>query len=88
MNPLKFKKTAASLAVGVFVLSVIVCTEIRAKTPTLDPAATKILKHLTDYIVSLKKFSLHTENTLEDLLESGSRIDFNISANVIVSRPN
>jgi hypothetical protein len=30
MKSLKFKKTAAFLAVGVFVLSVIVCTELRA----------------------------------------------------------
>jgi hypothetical protein len=54
----------------------------------VDPAAVQILKHLTDYLVSLKKFSLLTENTLEDLLESGHRVDFNISASGIVSRPN
>jgi hypothetical protein len=88
MRPLKFKKTAASLAVGVFVLSVIVCTEVQAQTPAVDSAAVQILKHFIDYLGTLNKFSLHTENTLEDLLKSGSRIDFNISANVIVSRPN
>jgi hypothetical protein len=31
---------------------------------------------------------VRTENTLEDLLESGQRVDFDISASVIVSRPN
>jgi hypothetical protein len=43
---------------------------------------------MTDYLRSLKKFSVHTQTTLEDLLESGHRVDFDISANVTVSRPN
>ncbi len=43
---------------------------------------------MTDYLGSLKQFSLQTQVTLEDLLDSGHRIDFDISASVIVSRPN
>ena len=48
--------------------------------------ATKILQRMTDYLGSLKQFSVHTQNTLEDLLASGHRVDFDVSANVIVSR--
>jgi hypothetical protein len=88
MKPLKFRKTAAFLAVGVFVLSMIFSAEPSAQTPAVDPAATKILKHMTDYLGSLKQFSVHTQITLEDLLESGHRIDLDVSANVIISRPN
>jgi hypothetical protein len=54
----------------------------------VDPAATQILKRMTDYLDSLKQFSVHTQNTVEDLLESGQRIDVDVSANVTVSRPN
>jgi hypothetical protein len=57
MKPLKFRKTAAFLAVGVFVLSMIFSTELSVQTPAVDPAATKILKHTIDYLGSLKQFS-------------------------------
>jgi hypothetical protein len=73
---------------GVFALSATVCTEVQAQPPAVDPAATKILKRMTDYVGSLKQFSVRTQTTLEDLLDSGHRVDFDISANVIVSRPN
>ena len=54
----------------------------------MDPAATKILKRMTDYLGSLKQFSVRTQNTFEDVLDSGHRVDFDVSATVIVSRPN
>jgi hypothetical protein len=54
----------------------------------VDPGAVQILQRMTDYLSNLKQFSVHTQTTLEDLLESGHRVDFDISANVIVSRPN
>ncbi len=88
MKRLNFRKAAALLAVGVFALSATVSTEVRAQAPAVDPAATKILKRMTDYVGSLKQFSVRTQNTLEDLLDSGHRVDFDVSANVIVSRPN
>jgi len=59
-----------------------------AQAPGVDPAATKILKRMTDYVGSLKQFSVHTQNTLEDLLDSGQRVDLEVSADVIISRPN
>ena len=43
---------------------------------------------MTDYLGSLQQFSVHTQNTLEDVLESGHRIDIDVSASVIISRPN
>ena len=59
-----------------------------AQAPGIDPQAEKILRRMTDYLGGLKKFSLQTQVTLEDLLDSGHRIDFDISTRVIVSRPN
>ena len=79
---------AASFALGALALSVTVATDARAQTPAVDPAAMQILKRMTDYLGSLKQFSVHTQNTLEDVLDSGHRVDFEISANVIISRPN
>ena len=39
--------------------------------PAVDPAATKILQRMTDYLGSRQQFSVRTQNTLEDLLASG-----------------
>ena len=88
MNRLNFRMAAALLAVGVLTLSVTVSTEVRAQTPVVDPAATQILKRMTDYLGGLKKFSVHTQNTIEDVLDSGQRVDLEVSASVVLSRPN
>ena len=83
-----FRMAVALFSLGVFALSAAVSTEVRAQTPTVDPAATQILQKMTDYLGSMKQFSVHTQNTLEDVLESGHRVDLDVSASVIVSRPN
>ena len=64
-----------------------VATEVSAQSPAVDPAATQVLKKMTDYLSGLKQFSVHTENTFEDVLDTGQRVDYNISANVVISRP-
>jgi len=88
MSTLNFRMAAALLALGALALSAIVPTEVRAQAPAVDPAATKILQRMTDYLGSLQQFSVHTQNTLEDVLDSGQRVDFDVSASVIISRPN
>ena len=88
MNPFKFRKAAALYAIGVFVLSATLVTGVRAQSPGVDPSASQILKRMTDYLGGLKQFSVHTQNTLEDWLDSGHKIDFDVSANVTIRRPN
>jgi hypothetical protein len=70
------------LVMGISVL------ESRAEEPAIDPAATEILKRMTDYLGGLEQFSVHTQNTLEDRITSGHRVDLDVSAKVILSRPN
>jgi hypothetical protein len=43
---------------------------------------------MTDYVGGLQQFSVHTQNTLEDLLVTGQRVDVDVSADVAISRPN
>jgi hypothetical protein len=85
---LKFKTVVPLILLVVLTMSVTIFTETRAQTPAVDPAATEILKRMTNYLGSLKQFSVHTQNTLEDELDSGHRIDLDVSASVTVSRPN
>ena len=88
MNKLNFRTAAALFALGVLVLSATIYDEVWAQAPTVDPAATQILQRMTDYLASLQKFSVHTQNNIEDELDSGHRVDFDVSANVIINRPN
>jgi hypothetical protein len=81
------RMATAIFALGVLALSVTVPAQVNAQA-VVDPAATQLLKRMTDYLDSLKQFSVHTQNTVEDLLDSGQRIDVDVSANVTVSRPN
>jgi len=88
MRLLNFKTAAALVAIAGIALFAIVSIEVQAQATAVDPAATQILKRMTEYLASLQKFSVHTQNTLEDVLDSGHRVDFDVSANVIISRPN
>lgn len=88
MRSLNVKMAAAWIAIGVLALSVTVSTGVRAQAPAVDPAAVQILQRMTGYLGSLQQFSVHTQNTLEDMLESGHRVDFDVGASVIISRPN
>lgn len=88
MRTFKFRIATVLFVLGILALSATVSTEVRAQAPAVDPAAAQILQRMTDYLGSLKQFSVHTQNTLEDLLDSGHRVDFDVSASVIVSRPN
>ena len=86
MKKWNFGKAAVFLAVGMVALYATMFEEVRAQA--VDPAAVQILQRMTDHLGSLKQFSVHTQNTLEDLLVSGHRVDFDISAKVIIRRPN
>jgi len=88
MNASKFLTTVALSLLLIFLLLATVSTNALAKALAVDPAATEILKRMTNYLGSLKQFSVQTQNTFEDVLVSGHRIDLDISADVIISRPN
>ena len=53
----------------------------------IDPDALQIFKGMTDYLGSLQRFGLHTENTYEDVLETGQKFQFHFSSSVVAERP-
>nr|MBS0022416.1 DUF2092 domain-containing protein [Gammaproteobacteria bacterium] len=81
-------RVAASFALGALVLAVTVSTEVRAQALAVDPAATQLLRRMTDYLAGLEQFSLDTQNTIEDVLESGQKIQRDIATSVVIRRPN
>ena len=87
-----FKVFAASCALLSLVAVGAYSKKAAAKPPSqsaaVDPAAVKLLRGMTDYLSGLKQFSVVALNMREDVLESGHRVDFEVSSKVIVSRPN
>ena len=59
----------------------------QTSAPAVDPVAVKLLRGMTDYLSGLKQFSVHVRNAREDMLDSGHRVDFEISAKLIINRP-
>jgi hypothetical protein len=88
MRKLNFRVAAALVALAVLVLLTTFLVEVQAQAPAVDPAATKILKRMTDYLSGLKQFSVQTQNDLEDVLDSGHRVDFDIWVSMTLRRPN
>jgi hypothetical protein len=58
-----------------------------AQPTGIDPQATAILKRSIDYISGLKAFSVDTTSTIEVVLTSGQKIQFDNAAVASVQRP-
>jgi hypothetical protein len=54
----------------------------------VDPEALAILRRATDAVGSLERFSLRAESTLEAVLVSGQKIEFDSDVTLTVERPN
>lgn len=88
MNTWKRRLAAAWLVLGVSALLVALPAVARAQAQAVDPAALQRLKEMTTFLDSLQRFSVRTQNTIEDLHATGHRVDYDLSANVTVKRPN
>jgi hypothetical protein len=58
-----------------------------AGSPEADPDALQILNRMTDYLGGLENFSMHTENSYEDVFDSGQKIQHDFSSSIVISRP-
>jgi len=59
-----------------------------AQPTAIDPRAQAILKKATDYLAGLKQFSVDTTSTIEVVLQSGQKLQFDNGASASVQRPN
>ncbi len=81
-------RTFLTALLAVAALSTTRAGEVGSAGLTVDPAAKQILKNMCDYLGGLDQFSVDTQNTIQDLLEGGQKIDIDVSAKALVSRPN
>lgn len=84
----KSRTSAAMSGLAALALLVSVSAEVRAQAAAVDADAAQILRRMTDYLGNLQRFSLDTQNTFEDVLESGQKIQYDLSTSVVVQRPN
>lgn len=54
----------------------------------IDPKAVEILRNSLNYFSNVKEFSAQAQSTLEDILDSGHRVDYEFAGEVVVQRPN
>jgi hypothetical protein len=59
-----------------------------AQPTGMQPEAQQLLRRMGDYLASQQKFAVNTENSIEVVLKSGQKIQFDGPATAIVSRPN
>jgi hypothetical protein len=59
-----------------------------AQAPRIDPQAQAIFKKSIDYLAGLKQSSVDTHSTIEVVLHSGQKLQFDNGASASVQRPN
>jgi hypothetical protein len=83
------KRLAATLARCCTIIAIVsVSAAVRAQPTGIAPEAQRLLKASTDFLASQKQFSADTRNTLEVVLKSGQKVEFNHTARLSVQRPN
>lgn len=92
MKPKTTGQIARLLAGGAGALALVMAAalpESAVAQPTdIDPQAEKLLRASTDFLASQKQFSLVTRSTLEIVLDSGQKIQFDHTLRQSVQRPN
>jgi hypothetical protein len=83
-----FMRRAGSLLVLTIVLLGAWPQPGRAQPAGIDPQAEKLLRRMSDYLAGRQQFSLKAESTLEVVLTSGQKVQFDSPATLVVSRPN
>jgi hypothetical protein len=59
-----------------------------AQPAGVEPQADRLLRRMTDYLAGLKEFSVDTHSTIDVVLASGQKIQFDNGAALSVQRPN
>jgi len=78
------------LGVGIFCLAVMLAG-LAAPGPVhsgeVDARADQVLHQMSDFLAGLKQFSVQTENSLEVILQSGQKIQYDNPAQLLMQRP-
>lgn len=88
MTPTLRPLLTSALAKGCTLAVLLGCSlAVRAQPTGIDPEAQRLLKASIDFVAGQQRFSLDTRNSLEVVLYSGQKIEFNHVAKQSVQRP-
>ena len=85
---INLRRTVTSLWTGALCLGLLASSAVLAQPTDIQPEATRLLKASTDFVARQQRFSLETRNSLEVVLTSGQKIQFDHRASQSVQRPN
>ncbi|WP_375758443.1 DUF2092 domain-containing protein [Corallococcus exercitus] len=57
-------------------------------TDRIDPQAQRILRQMSDFLSAQREFSVRTEGTLDEVLDSGQKVQLQRAGDVRLQRPN
>ena len=75
------------LAAAIAALVLVTPVAVHAQPAGIDPEATKILRRMTDYLAAQKQFRVETQTSVEAVLKTGQKPQFDNSVVVTVQRP-
>lgn len=84
----RFGRAVQCLAALAILLTLVPPPSAFCQPAGIDPQAEKLLRTSTDFLAGLKRFSIDTRSTLEVVLVSGQKIQFDNVTRVSVQRPN
>lgn len=82
-----FKQYAGKLGFGV-VITFSAPAFAQADTAGVQPQAEQLLRKMSDFLGNQNQFSVTTENTIEAVLTSGQKLQYDSPATLYVKRPN
>jgi len=83
-----YTRAGQHLAALAILLTLVLPPSVFGQPAGIDPRAEKLLRASTDFLAAQKRFSIDTGSTLEVVLISGQKIQFENATRVSVQRPN
>ena len=80
-------KVGATLCLVASMAALLGTGAARADTTAIEPEAKQILKRMTDYLAGLESFSLSTDNMIEEVLDTGQKLQYDFAADIKIQRP-
>jgi hypothetical protein len=83
-----YRRTARLVAVVALVMAAALLRVALGQAAEIDPQAEKLLRAATDYLAGQKQFRVLARSTIEVVLTSGQKLQYDSAATLLVQRPN
>lgn len=84
----KTRRVVLRLMVFAFLLIAGLPALSTSQSAGVEPEADQFLQEMSIYLTGLERFSIQTENSVEVILDSGAKIQYNIPSTLSIQRPN